>query len=309
MSISFEVILATYNGELHLRKQLNSILSQIQNGVVIIHDDGSSDGTNKIISEYADKYKCIRVIKGPAQGNAKENFGFLLEKTSSPYVLFSDQDDIWENNKIERLIKMITFYEGVYGEEKPLLLHSDLSLINENDYEFSSSFWRYQNLNPEWGDDFNNLLAQNVVTGCTMIINRALINLTLPIPKEAIMHDYWLALTASGLGHIKYLDEALVKYRQHDSNVVGAKSFNLRYILYKTLQIVSQREIMRENQNQSSIQAWIFSHRYPESHVSKIALKYSRLPKMSKMRRIITISKNRFNKIGIVRNFAWYFLV
>lgn len=309
MSISFEVILATYNGEVHLRKQLNSILSQIQNGILIIHDDGSIDGTNKIISEYADKYKCIRVIEGPAQGNARENFNFLLEKTRSPYVLFSDQDDIWEDNKIARLLKMITFYEGVFGEETPLLIHSDLSLINQSDCEFSSSFWKYQKLNPEWGSDFNRLLAQNIVTGCTMIINRALINLALPIPKEAIMHDYWLALTASGFGHIKYLDETLVKYRQHENNLVGAKSFNLKYVLYKALQILSQRRIIQENQRQSSLQAWAFSRRYPESHVSSISLKYSELPKMSRIKRIITISNNRFKKIGIIRNFAWYFIV
>jgi len=72
-------------------------------------------------------------------------------------------------------------------------------------------------------DKFNRVITQNYVTGCAMLINRSLLKMSLPIPSEAIMHDWWIALIASAYGKTFQIYQPLVKYRQHGTNEVGAK--------------------------------------------------------------------------------------
>ncbi len=82
---------------------------------------------------------------------------------------------------------------------------------------------QYQGIRPKVDDPLKVLLVQNFMTGCTMLVNRRLLDIALPIPKEALMHDWWLALCAAVFGHIGFIDKPLVKYRQHGGNEVGAK--------------------------------------------------------------------------------------
>ncbi|WP_081995172.1 glycosyltransferase family 2 protein [Deinococcus radiopugnans] len=307
--VNFEIVLATYNGSDFLEAQLNSILPQIGQGSILVHDDGSTDETVKLLSKYADNYDCIKIIKGPPCLSAMANFNFLLGHTTSSYIFFADQDDVWEDYKIEVLLKAITFYESVFGADVPLLVHSDLSLIDENNERISPSFWEYQKINPRWGGKFNLLLTQNVVTGCAMIVNRALVGKALPIPREAIMHDHWLALVASGFGYVKYIDDALVRYRQHGNNSVGAKSFDFEYILHRLLEVINHRKVLSEIQEKSSAQAKVFAERYTDSRSTGLAVEYSSLPYLSRIKRVKKLFKNRFNKIGVIRNVAWYLFV
>ncbi len=95
----------------------------------------------------------------------------------------------------------------------------------------------------------NNLLIQNTITGCTIMMNRKLAELCLPIPTEAIMHDWWLGLVATEFGKIAYLDEATIKYRQHGENSVGAKKFNFKYVLNN----FSKNNILMDNISQAKV--------------------------------------------------------
>lgn len=93
-------------------------------------------------------------------------------------------------------------------------------------YTVCDSLWRYQLSDPERGCRLNRLLMQNVATGCTVMINRPLLELALPIPDAAIMHDWWLALVAAAFGKIGTVHEATVLYRQHGGNDTGARKWD-----------------------------------------------------------------------------------
>jgi len=120
--------------------------------------------------------------------------------------------------------------EARHGYSEPLLVHSDLQVVDAGLKPISSSFMQYQRIAHE-DDGLRTLLLSNFVTGCTCLLNRQLAELALPIPREAIVHDWWLALCAASAGHIGYIAEPLVKYRQHGANVIGAKSAASRHRL------------------------------------------------------------------------------
>jgi len=230
-----EILMATYNGEKFIEEQLNSILSQsYTNWKLIIRDDNSTDNTQKIINKYIRLYpdKIFLIKNDIKRIGACQNFSKLLEYSQAKYIMFSDQDDIWFNNKIEVSLNKIRELEKNYGEHTPILIHTDSKVVDENCNIIAESFWKYQNINPK-ATQFNRLLIQNVVTGCTMIINKSLKNKTLPISKKAIMYDWWIALVASCFGVIEILDFPTLYYRQHSSNTIGAKNYNLNYIIYK----------------------------------------------------------------------------
>jgi hypothetical protein len=150
------------------------------------------------------------------------NFAALMERSSACYVAFCDQDDIWRPDKLALCMSVMLQAEAQHRESLPVLIYTDLKLASSNGTILSESHWKRAGVRPE-GANFRNLLAQNLVTGCTMIANRALIDLALPVPvDEVIMHDYWLALIASALGVLCPIREQTVIYRQHGGNVLGA---------------------------------------------------------------------------------------
>lgn len=231
-----DILMATYNGEDYIVEQIESILNQsYKKWKLYIRDDGSTDMTTQILDEYEKKYpEKIVIIRDSKKGlGAKLNFAQLLSYSNSDYCMFSDQDDIWLDNKIEVSLKEMHSVECIEGKNKPILIHSDLKVVDERLNIMSESFWKYQNINPN-KNEINNILVENIVTGCTMMINRELRNLCLNIPKEAIMHDWWIALVASSLGTIKHLSNCTILYRQHSNNEVGASDVKtLAYIKNK----------------------------------------------------------------------------
>jgi len=113
--------------------------------------------------------------------------------------------------------------EARYGYSEPLLVHGDLQVVDAGLKLISSSFMQYQGIAHE-DDGLQTLLLSNFVTGCTCLLNRQLAELALPVPQAAIVHDWWMALCAASAGHIGYIAEPLVKYRQHGANAIGAKN-------------------------------------------------------------------------------------
>jgi glycosyltransferase involved in cell wall biosynthesis len=215
-----DVLLSTYNGEKHLREQLNSVLSQTyQNLNVIVRDDGSSDATILVLKEEQSKDSRIQIINddlgnlGPAR-----SFMTLLRYSISPFVMFCDQDDVWRNNKIELSIAAICGK----SQTAPCLVQSDLEVVSENLSLISDSYISRHNLPSH--NTFADLLVQNNVTGCTVLFNAQLREVALQYrPSYMVMHDGWLALLASLYGHVVMIDEPLIKYRQHGGNAVGSR--------------------------------------------------------------------------------------
>jgi len=226
--VEVEILIATYNGEQYLIPQLDSILSQTyQDFRILIRDDGSTDSTLSIIQDYQNQHpEKIQLIRhdGSAPGLI-QNFSKLIESSSAPYLMLSDQDDFWLPQKIEIMLNHLKHLEATTSPDTPILVHSDLIVVDSELNEIAKSFWRYIGINPE-RDSFPNLLVQNVVTGCASMFNRSLANLSIPIPPQAMMHDWWLALVASSLGALGKVETPTVLYRQHGANTLGAQPFS-----------------------------------------------------------------------------------
>jgi glycosyltransferase involved in cell wall biosynthesis len=240
---AISICMATYNGEQFLRQQMDSILAQSnQDWQLLIRDDGSIDNTVNIIKDYASRLpsKVRLVTDNEGRLGASLNFGKLLEYADAEYVMFSDQDDVWLPNKVELTLNAMKAAEQIYPN-KPILIHTDLQVMDSQLNTIANSMWRYQKLSPGAGDNLNRIMAQNVVTGCTVMINKKARAVSMPIPKEAVLYDWWLALNVCKHGKIVYLSIPSILYRQHSDNQVGAQRINAIHFLKK---LCSIRELM-----------------------------------------------------------------
>ena len=245
------ILLATYNGEKYIREQLESLLVQTyQNWILWIHDDGSEDGTVNIIKEYKSKFpnKIKFLDDGLKCGGPKQNFAHLLNciDDNYDYIMFCDQDDVWLNDKIEITLNKMIEIEKNYPN-KPIIIHTDLKVVDEQLNSIADSFFVYQRINPKWSKDFNISLVQNSVTGCTMMINKKAKEISLPIGNNAIMHDWWILLKVlQNDGIVEYVDKATVLYRQHFSNHIGAKGFSFLKLFSKFSSISKYQKMSAE---------------------------------------------------------------
>lgn len=222
-----EVLMAVYNGSAYIREQIDSILNQTyENWHLTISDDGSTDGTDLIADEYAAKYpeQITRIYSGVRFGNARDHFMWLSENCTSRYMLYSDQDDVFNPEKMSRLMDAMQNAERQWGRDLPILVFSDQMVVDEKLNVIEPSLMRCQKQAFD-SFDYHALLIQNVVTGGAMMVNRPLCSLAVQCRsrERIIMHDWWMAATAARFGKIIYLDEPLSLYRQHGGNSVGAK--------------------------------------------------------------------------------------
>ena len=226
------VLLSTYNGESFIAAQLDSLLAQThQNLVIIVRDDGSSDSTPQLLKDYAqgfpDKFHIIEeepVNYGPS-GSFSVLCEYLLANKSvlgfnDVIACFCDQDDVWVQEKLELQLERYLQIDGC--DSKPVLVHSDLEVVDQNLDNVADSLITYQGLEIE-RNRFPHLVVSNLVTGCTALFNEALLDAALPVPKNAVMHDWWFAMTAAAFGELVFIPSPLVRYRQHGRNTVGAK--------------------------------------------------------------------------------------
>ncbi len=225
------ILLSTYNGEKYLKEQLDSLFKFNQtykNFEIIVRDDDSSDKTLEILNTYS-----VNIMKTKENLGVKRSFEELLnyavQNSNSDYFMFCDQDDVWHDKKLEKTLAKMEEIEKEFGNI-PLLVHTDLEVVDEKLNTMNSSFMNFQKISPA-KNKFHNLLIQNTITGCTVMINRKLAQMCLPIPDGAIMHDWWIGLVASQFGKIGYLNEVTIKYRQHRSNTIGAKGFDVNFVL------------------------------------------------------------------------------
>lgn len=239
---AISICMATYNGEQFLKPQLESILAQSnQDWQLLIRDDGSDDNTMRIVEDYAERLpgKIRLVTDNGSRLGASLNFGKLLEYANTEYIMFSDQDDVWLPNKIELTLNVMKATERIYPD-KPILIHTDLQVMDSELNTIANSMWSYQKLFPEAGDDLNRIMAQNVVTGCTVMINKRARVISIPVPGEAVMYDWWLALNVCRHGKIIYVSIPSVLYRQHSGNRLGAqkaRKINIVHFLKKLCHI------------------------------------------------------------------------
>ena len=164
------VLLATYNGEKYIAEQLDSLLNQsFKDFICYIHDDGSKDHTVQICEEYEARYPDkFKVLKYEPAGGAKNNFLSLMVRVDAKIYLFCDQDDVWLPCRLEKMM------DAVQGAEGDYLAFSDLKIVDDKLNILSESFYSANRIKPE-DINYKNALVKGFIPGCTMMVNRNLI--------------------------------------------------------------------------------------------------------------------------------------
>jgi glycosyltransferase involved in cell wall biosynthesis len=219
-----DILLSTFNGEAFLPEQLDSLLAQsFSNWRLSIRDDGSTDRTWEILEDYAGRDPRIELLPERAHLGAQGSFSRLLENARPDSVYFlSDQDDVWPEDRLARMLDAFAAAAEAAPSKTPLLLHTDLCAIDAEGRELAPSIHRASVIGHVADDPLGCLIAQNFVTGCSAMFNDALRRAAVPIPATAAGHDWWLALIAAALGSIHYLDRPLIRHRRHPANASRA---------------------------------------------------------------------------------------
>ena len=305
-----DILMATYNGEKYIEKQIESIINQtFQNWTLFISDDGSNDATNQIIHNYSLIDERINIVPSKKCGSAKENFLYLLTFSSSKFVMFSDQDDEWLPNKIERAYNTMVKYDH---SNTPFLLYSDLIVVDKELNIIDYSYFHYQSLKPN--TRFKNLITQNCVTGCTMMFNDKLRAMALELknPQNIIMHDWWMALIASAFGIIITYDEPLIKYRQHESNSIGAKKgYGIKYLYTKIRHISEIKASLLNTRIQCNefYNTFLKNNKYKLNNplIRNLSKEYGNINN-NKFQRIYIYMKYKLHKNNVLKTLGFYLL-
>lgn len=293
------ILLATYNAGTFLSDQLNSIINQTnQDWTIFIHDDGSSDETLKVAKKFSEIYKDkIVIVEGAPTGCAQKNFFYLMKQVDAPIYMFCDQDDVWLPDKISTCKNKLGELTKKYTDEKPLLVSTDLKVVDQDMKCISDSMRIYSKIKMKESIPISKLLIQNYAVGCTLMYNRTLRNMTInSINDYIIMHDWWLALIASLFGYYENLPECTILYRQHENNSVGAQKINILYAIQKLSCIKKKHEIIKNTRNQ----VLELSKKFNITN-NKIINGYANLNKKIKMYRIYFHIRYGINKQGILR--------
>lgn len=240
------ILLTTYNSEKYLESQINSLYNQtFLDWDLYISDDGSQDNTLNIIAIFKNLHSNIYLITSPMKKiGPKLNFLNLLSIVSADYYMFCDHDDVWLSHKISVSLEAIRSMEQKYGNI-PILIHTDLQVVDFNLNIISPSFWSYSHIPVNLVSSFEYLSVSNSVTGCTMLINKNAKNVSFPVSSYSTMHDHWIALCVSSNGGIVFpIHEATILYRQHGDNSIGARRVDLDYLIGKIYAILS---VIRNN--------------------------------------------------------------
>ena len=212
------ILLSTYNGEKYLNEQLDSLLNQTYKNIdIYIRDDGSKDETVNIIKKYQNEHDNIHLEEGKNLGFIKSFFELLKNSDENVDIYsYCDQDDIWEEDKIERALKFIN------KEEKNIPI---LYFCNSDYYDINMNFIGHAEKNKVY--NFRNSLVECVTQGMTMCINKKTRDLIVNnIPENTLFHDWWTYMICSGLGKVIYDEKSCVKYRRHNKSVtVEGKNF------------------------------------------------------------------------------------
>lgn len=294
-----QILIATYNGEKYLEEQILSLINQTYQDIqILIRDDGSTDNTKQIIKKLCKRYsKKIVLIEDDYQcGSAQSNFMQLLNYATSDYVMFCDQDDYWFPEKVHVTLKAMKKQEE--RRKEPILVYSEYQIVDANLIPLKENRKNNQIYNAKL--DINHLLVQNYVTGCTIMINKALYKNTLEYKKEILMHDWWLAIYAAAFGKIEHVDTVLMYYRQHGNNCVGAT--NVRSFKYIVSKIISNQSKIAQRMYIS--QAKEFEKMYGSNMKTDIKAcfkQFTTISQYNKIHRMCILIRGRYLKSTLPR--------
>jgi len=206
-----------------LKKQLESLENQtVLPSEIVVGVESENEDALALLKEWSDKSEIpCKIIQNSKRLGVTQNYSNVLSKTTGDYVFLCDQDDVWMPKKIELSVQQVKKNEE--GGTTPVLFHTDLELIDANGVVISHSFMAKQRIKGGVQNQLGLLMLHNNVTGCSAAMNRSLLDLALPIPENAIVHDWWIALVAAITGKTVFVETSLTQYRMHDSNTIGLR--------------------------------------------------------------------------------------
>ncbi len=218
------IAVCTYNGENHLIEQLESLIHQTyQNLEIIIVDDCSTDNTYQILKSYQHQYPNIFCFENAENIGYNKNFEKALLLCNGSFIAISDQDDIWELNKIEELYNHI-------GDN--WLIYSNSALIDEKGREIKKDLFLQENQVL----DYKGILLSNYITGHTMMLKKSFVLSLPPLPKIGY-YDWYIGMIALYEKKVTFLNSKLTKYRIHQNSVTNKlnKSNNNDHKFYEVI--------------------------------------------------------------------------
>lgn len=223
-----DILVTTYNTkEKYLRKQIDSILRQTHTNIkVYISDDNSSNPKiEKILREYEEKDERVKIFIQPRNLGYNKNFEFLLKKSKANYIMFSDHDDIWHLDKVEKSLKKIK-------QENVDMVYCNCRQVDEDGIVLQEDYFKYKNVPLVQGKS-NIAISRCVGIGCSQIITKDVRNQMIPFKKWMIAHDWLAAFVANEGKGMSYIEEPLFDYRLHSSNVFGGRSLTQNITRWK----------------------------------------------------------------------------
>ncbi|MEE6729392.1 glycosyltransferase family 2 protein [Pediococcus pentosaceus] len=232
------VIMSTYNGEKYISEQINSILYQeLEDNYdlnIYVRDDGSTDNTKEVLKDISDKTDRVHILKTEHNLGVRLSFFELLNSVEADYYFFADQDDVWKTNKIKK------FMEVFQSTNKNDLIgvYSDLELVDKDLKKLGMSMMESHNWSYDEKRSFDFLIFHYRVTGASFAINRKVRDVVTTYNENEFgtvnMHDSFIALLIAASNGLHFIPEKLVKYRQHDGNVIGAYSKKTSKLNFKS---------------------------------------------------------------------------
>ncbi len=220
------VCIATYNGEMHIREQIASVLAQLSDeDEIIVSDDASTDATVRILESFHDKR--IKILRHAPLASAKYpfakitgNFHNALLHASGEVVFLCDQDDVWLPGKVRTVLREM--------EHASMVVHNCRLVDDEGRVLVPSYFDRIK-----LSDALFDNLMHCAFLGCCMALRKELLARLLPFPTMQVPHDLWLGVLAGNFGKVKFVDDVLLNYRRHPAAQSAVARKNANTILFK----------------------------------------------------------------------------
>lgn len=220
---SVSIAMAVCNGEKYLREQVDSIICQLDPiDELVISVDKSTDNTMEILDEYSNKYPNIKIFLNPYKPGVVKNFQNALEHTTGEIIFYSDQDDVWMPNKIQKVL-------SCFNDERVSVVIHDTCLVDAEMSILQPSTFKLR------GGARTSVLGNFIrlsYIGCAMAFRSKYKSVILPIPTIYRSHDWWTGLICTiGGGKMVSIEESLIKHRMHMNNVTPKERPSLYYQL------------------------------------------------------------------------------
>jgi len=298
-----DIVMSVFNGEEFLQEQLDSIGKQtFSDWKLIVRNNGSRDRTASILQLFSKAYpgKVEIIEAGVTEPFIPLSFGDALSRSTAPYVMYADGDDVWMADKIEVTLTAMRGLQTTHGPRVPLLVHTDLVLVDRSLNKLSNSMWKSQALNPD-RKRLNQVIMHSNACGNTFLFNAELRELVLPIPKGCIMHDYWTTTIAAAFGYIEPVSKATILYRQHERNTCGGTALNISNIIRKASQVSLLRARLNEKYQFAQLFLNRFRSRLNPEYIEMLD-SLSSFPKRNWLVRRVLILRFSFFQSSLVRN-------